>query len=81
MNVSSVSNLSIVSASFFYLCVYFFGRHLHAEISEHPELVETFAFVDPASSFFVNSEFEDYILNRFREGNPDRLFFLPHNKK
>lgn len=61
--------------------MYFFGRHLHAEISEHPELVETFAFVDPASSFFVNSEFEDYILNRFREGNPDRLFFLPHNKK
>lgn len=61
--------------------VYFFGRHLHAEISESPQLAETFAFVDPGSSFCMNADFENCILNRLREGNPDRLFFIPHNQK
>ncbi|XP_074327087.1 uncharacterized protein LOC141665029 [Apium graveolens] len=51
-----------------------------AEISEIPELAETFVFIDPGSTYHVNANFEAYILNRLTEGNPDRLFFLPHNQ-
>ncbi|XP_074347478.1 uncharacterized protein LOC141686337 [Apium graveolens] len=54
--------------------------HLHSEIREIPELEETFTFIDPGSTYHVNADFEAYILNRLREGNPDRLFFLPHNQ-
>ncbi|KAL8105111.1 hypothetical protein AgCh_029053 [Apium graveolens] len=57
-----------------------FGRYLHSEISERPELAETFAFIDPGSTYYLNAEFETYIVNRLKEGNLDRLFFLPHNQ-
>ncbi|KAK1396739.1 hypothetical protein POM88_006602 [Heracleum sosnowskyi] len=55
--------------------------HLHTETSQRPELAETFAFIDPGSTFNLNGDFEAYIVNRLKEGNPDRLFFLPHNQK
>ncbi|KAL8135275.1 hypothetical protein AgCh_010075 [Apium graveolens] len=58
-----------------------FVRYLHSEISERPELAKTFAFIDPGSTYYLNAEFETYIVNRLKEGNPDRLFFLPHNQK
>ncbi|XP_074356488.1 uncharacterized protein LOC141696210 [Apium graveolens] len=54
--------------------------YLHSEMSERPELAETFAFIDPGSTYYLNAEFETYIMNRLKEGNPDRLFFLPHNQ-
>ncbi|KAL8091616.1 hypothetical protein AgCh_034029 [Apium graveolens] len=55
--------------------------YLHSEMSERPELAEKFAFIDPGSTYYLNTEFETYIMNRLKEGNPDRLFFLPHNQK
>ena len=63
------------------MLVSFFGRHLHAEISEKPELAETFAFIDPGSTYKLNHDFEAYIVDRLKEGNPDRLFFMPHNQE
>ncbi|KAL1802755.1 hypothetical protein ACET3Z_031402 [Daucus carota] len=54
--------------------------HLHNEISEQQTLVETFAFVDPGSTYHLNANFEKYIVERLKEGNPDRLFFWPHNQ-
>ncbi|KAL8123265.1 hypothetical protein AgCh_011296 [Apium graveolens] len=54
--------------------------YLHSEMSERPELADTFAFIDPGSTYYLNAEFETYIVNRLKEGNPDRLFFLPHNQ-
>lgn len=64
------------------MLVSFFGRHLHTEISQRQELAETFAFIDPGSTYYLNAgNFEAYIVNRLKEGNPDRLFFLPHNQK
>ncbi|KAL8090932.1 hypothetical protein AgCh_040125 [Apium graveolens] len=55
--------------------------YLHSEMSERPELSEMFAFIDPGSTYYLNAEFETYIVNRLKEDNPDRLFFLPHNQK
>lgn len=63
------------------MLVYFFGRHLHAQITEQPEQAETFAFIDPGSTYNLNADFEACIVNRLKEGNPDRLFFLPHNQE
>lgn len=63
------------------MLVSFYGRYLHREISHRPELAETFAFIDPGSTFYLNAEFEAYIVKRLKKGNPDRLFFLPHNQK
>ncbi|KAL8091484.1 hypothetical protein AgCh_033917 [Apium graveolens] len=55
--------------------------YLHYEMSEQPELEETFAFIDPRSTYYLNTEFGTYIVNRLKEGNPDRLFFLLPNQK
>ena len=58
-----------------------FRRHLHNEISEQQTLAETFVFIDPGSTYHLNANFEKYIVERLKEGNPDRLFFWPHNQK
>ncbi|XP_074328253.1 uncharacterized protein LOC141666155 [Apium graveolens] len=54
--------------------------YLHSKISKWPELGEKFAFIYPGSTYYLNAKFETYIMNRLKEGNPDRLFFLPHNQ-
>lgn len=36
--------------------------------------LDTFGFCDPGFTFSVNKELEAYIVNRLKEGNPDRLF-------
>lgn len=51
---------------------------LHVVVSENNNL-DLFAFVDPGATFTLNSEFETYLVNRLKEGNPDRLFLMPHN--
>lgn len=43
--------------------------------------LELFAFVDPAATFTINKDFESYVVKRLKEGNPDRMFFMPHNQK
>lgn len=43
--------------------------------------LEQFAFCDPGASFTVNSDFEATLVRRLKEGNPDRLFLMPHNSK
>lgn len=59
----------------------FISRYLHTKIREMPDGLETFAFVDPGATFNINDAFESYIVKRLKEGNPDRIFFLPHNEK
>lgn len=58
----------------------FFCRNLHFKLSGTYES-DTFAFIDPGSTFKLNDEFERYIVKRLKEGNADRIFFLPHNQK
>ena len=60
--------------------IYFQYRYLHSKVHENENL-HLFAFYDPGASFTLNKEFENYLVNRFKEGNPDRLFLLPHNTK
>ncbi|KAK1362597.1 hypothetical protein POM88_047071 [Heracleum sosnowskyi] len=52
--------------------------YLHSKVHENDNL-DLFAFCDPGATFTLNSDFEAYLFNRLREGNPDRLFFFPHN--
>ncbi|XP_074377610.1 uncharacterized protein LOC141719127 [Apium graveolens] len=52
--------------------------YLHCMVCENENL-EQFAFCDPGVSFTLNNNFEDNLVSRFKEGNPDRLFFMPHN--
>ncbi|XP_074336394.1 uncharacterized protein LOC141673543 [Apium graveolens] len=40
---------------------------------------ELFAFFDPGATFTVNDDFENNLVNRLKEGNPGRLFLMPHN--
>ncbi|KAL8125435.1 hypothetical protein AgCh_012939 [Apium graveolens] len=54
--------------------------YLHCMVCENENL-EQFAFCDPGVSFTLNNNFEDNLVSRFKEGNPDRLFFMPHNSK
>ena len=43
---------------------------------------DQFAFCDPGASLnLMNNSFEDNLVNRFKEGNPDRLFLIPHHSK
>ena len=43
---------------------------------------DQFDFRDPGASVnLMNNSFEDYLVNRFKEGNPARLFLIPHNSK
>jgi hypothetical protein len=42
---------------------------------------EQFAFCHPGASFNPNMHFEDSLVARFKEGNPDRLFLMPHNSE
>ncbi|KAK1404627.1 hypothetical protein POM88_004232 [Heracleum sosnowskyi] len=51
--------------------------HLHTMIRESGKL-ETFYFFDPVATFQLNDDFKLYVVNRMREGNVDRIFFLPH---
>ncbi|XP_074355808.1 uncharacterized protein LOC141695465 [Apium graveolens] len=53
-------------------------RYLHCMVCENENL-EQFAFCDPGVSFTLNINFEDNLVSRFKEGNLDRLFFMPHN--
>ncbi|KAK1383971.1 hypothetical protein POM88_021706 [Heracleum sosnowskyi] len=52
--------------------------YLHSKVHENDNL-DLFAFCDPGATFTLNSEFEAYLFNHLKEGNPDRLFLLPHN--
>ncbi|KAK1361443.1 hypothetical protein POM88_045917 [Heracleum sosnowskyi] len=52
--------------------------YLHSKVHENDNL-DLFAFCDPGATFTPNSDFEAYLFNRLKEGNPDRLFFLSHN--
>lgn len=54
--------------------------HLHTMIRESGKL-ETFYFFDPVATFQLNDDFNLYVVNRMREGNVDRIFFLPHCTK
>lgn len=47
------------------------------------ENLDSFVFCDPGFTFTfsVNKDLEDYIVKRLKEGNPDRLFLMPHNNK
>ncbi|XP_074335674.1 uncharacterized protein LOC141672885 [Apium graveolens] len=40
---------------------------------------ELFAFCDPGATFTLNNDFENNLVNRLKEDNPDRLFLKPHN--
>ncbi|KAL6578540.1 hypothetical protein OROMI_008756 [Orobanche minor] len=53
--------------------------YLHSVVHENENL-DMFAFCDPGVAFNPDSRFETYLINRMKEGNPDRLFFLPVNK-
>lgn len=55
-------------------------RYLHSVVRENDNM-EQFAFCDPGATFTLNSDFEANLVSRFKEGNPDRLFLLPHNSK
>lgn len=46
-----------------------------------PEGLETFGFFDPGATYRINADFEAYVVKRLKEGNVDRVFFLPHNHK
>ncbi|KAL6535035.1 hypothetical protein OROMI_026409 [Orobanche minor] len=50
-----------------------------AVVRENDNL-DLFAFCDPGAAFNLNSHFETYLINRFNEGDPDRLFLLPVNQ-
>ncbi|KAK1397374.1 hypothetical protein POM88_007237 [Heracleum sosnowskyi] len=52
--------------------------YLHSKVHENDNL-DLFAFCDPGATFTLNNEFEAYLFNHLKEGNPDRLFLLPHN--
>ncbi|KAL8103440.1 hypothetical protein AgCh_027861 [Apium graveolens] len=80
-NVQAVLEFEMLGQAVIASYMMSFGRYLHSEMSERPELVETFAFIDLGSTSYLNAEFETYIVNRLKEGNADRLFFLPHNQK
>lgn len=45
------------------------------------ELLDMFGFFDPSATFNINSDFEAMVVRRLKEGNPDRVFFMPHNEK
>ncbi|KAL8112149.1 hypothetical protein AgCh_019735 [Apium graveolens] len=51
-----------------------------AVLASYMTIGGAFAFIDPGSTYYLNAKFETYIVNRLKEGNPDRLFFLPHNQ-
>ncbi|XP_063947027.1 uncharacterized protein LOC135151763 [Daucus carota subsp. sativus] len=38
-----------------------------------------YAFCDPATIFTNSTDIERNLVNRLKEGNPDRLFLLPYN--
>lgn len=43
--------------------------------------LDVYAFCDPGACFTLNNDFEANIVNRLKEGNPDRLFLMPHNAR
>ncbi|XP_074327743.1 uncharacterized protein LOC141665654 [Apium graveolens] len=53
--------------------------YLHTVVTENDDL-DLFAFCDPGVTFSLNKGFESYIVNWLKEGNVDRVFFLPHNE-
>lgn len=55
-------------------------RYLHNVLRKKNKL-DYFGFIDPSASFTPNAEFEAALVRRLKEGNPDRVFFMPHNEK
>ncbi|KAL8107917.1 hypothetical protein AgCh_024353 [Apium graveolens] len=53
-------------------------RYLHSVVIGNNNH-ELFAFCDPGATFTVNDDFENNLVNRLKEGNPGRLFLMPHN--
>lgn len=60
--------------------IFFISSYLHTVIRARNDL-ELYAFVDPAATYNINKDFEAYIVKRLKEGNPDRMFFMPHNQE
>ncbi|KAL1826336.1 hypothetical protein ACET3Z_004748 [Daucus carota] len=52
--------------------------YLHTVVRDNDEL-EMYAFCDPATIFTNSTDIERNLVNRLKEGNPDRLFLLPYN--
>ena len=42
---------------------------------------EMYDFCDPAAIFTNSRDIQTNLVNRLKEGNPDRLFLLPYNTK
>lgn len=59
---------------------FFAYRYLHTLVQKNEDL-EVYAFCDPGATFALNKDFESYVVNRLKEGNPDRLFLMPHNQR
>ncbi|KAK1401439.1 putative Ulp1 protease family catalytic domain-containing protein [Heracleum sosnowskyi] len=38
------------------------------------------AFFDPGATFTLNNEFQHYVASKLKEGNQNRIYFLPHNQ-
>lgn len=65
---------------FLFTLIYFRYRYLHNVACENGN-VGLFGFIDPGATFPISIEFTAYLVNRFKEGDPDRLFIMPHNTK
>ncbi|KAM5570104.1 hypothetical protein ABKV19_017226 [Rosa sericea] len=53
--------------------------YLHELITER-DLLDTFAFVDPAATYNCQRpDFVRYLVDRLKEGKSDRIFFMPYN--
>ncbi|KAK1390153.1 hypothetical protein POM88_018331 [Heracleum sosnowskyi] len=53
--------------------------YLH-NVMREKKLLDYFGFFDPSATFTLNANFEDLVVRRLKEGNPNRVFFMPHHQ-
>ncbi|KAK1368206.1 hypothetical protein POM88_034298 [Heracleum sosnowskyi] len=53
--------------------------YLH-NVMREKKLLDYFGFFDPSATFTLNADFEALVVRRLNEGNPNRVFFMPHHE-
>ncbi|KAK1378991.1 hypothetical protein POM88_025735 [Heracleum sosnowskyi] len=53
--------------------------YLH-NVMREKKLLDYFGFFDLSATFTLNADFEALVVRRLKEGNPNRVFFMPHHE-